>query len=931
MTETGQPWASQRKFWFTNRVLIGAVLFFTAVGLWEFHWKPQYRPYYEEGVAHYQAGRYLQAANAFQTAYRIAPNSVDVITMLGWADVRLKRFEDARFFFDRVVKIDPRIDEAQLGAAFVALETGRGQFDPQMLKHLIDTQGNDPNVRILEAHALRQEGKNMEAARIYRELLHNRDYAKASQVALDEMFGLKGFPDDKVPAALPQISKPAETQVRYRAADRAMWILVSNDWQKMYVSGVNIDRGYPGYSPGYPPNDAALYATWLQDTEKLNANVVRVYTLLPPAFYRAYEHYILGGGKVSLYQQIRMGDPPDKDLYEPRFVEATQAEIRYVVDAIHGHGDVPAQPGRGTGVYDQDIAGRVGAILFGRELEPAIVRQTDIVNAGHSGYEGRFVSIEHSTPTEAWFAQMLDYVARYEFETYNWQHPLAIEDGPEHDPAQGPVTEEKLRVTPAFSAGLFASYSAFPYYPESLTHDPQYVRARDEQGVNPVYGYLRLLHSRIGLPLVVSEFGISTSIDVRLLQMNGWNQGGYTEESQAEMLTRLAQTVRETGCAGGIIFELADEWYRQGWMRQGFAVPADRAMLWLNDLNPNERYGLIGYHTAKWRLFAGDAAAWAQEKQLYGNVEALPADAYDKQRDIRSVQAGADEGYLYLRLAVSCLDCVNGKHDGKTHLDRAAYAVAINTLPGRAGVQALPFGQSGLSSGADFLLYLGGADQSRLLVAADYDPYELVPRADYPNEAQLTYRPGFAVRPAGTGAFLMYPAALGSSPSLLHYGSGDPASKDFSSVAEWYADIKHNTILVRIPWAKLLVTDPSSLNVFYGYSETDGVTSIVSPGLSLSVFALNTNGSDDLGRMTVEASAPVPSGGSLQPHMFTWEPWNTVAPQPYFKKSYYAMQREFSAGGSNADAQVKRSAARRQAKRSAVKRQAKVRWRADGS
>lgn len=900
------------KFWLTNRVLIGMALFFTVMGFWEFKWKPQYRPFYENGVAQYQRVDYQRALIEFQNAYRIAPNSLDVIMMLGWANLKLHHFEEARFYFDRAIRIDPRTDEAQIGAAFVALETGRGQFDPKVLRHLMGKRGGEPSVRILAANALREDGKNMEAAQIYRDLLNNRDYGKASQAAIDDIFGRKGFLDDKVPTDLPTISKPAQTQIHYRAADRAMWSLASNGWQKMYITGVNLGPEAPGYYPPSPPNDASLYATWLQDAEQMNANVVRVYTLLPPAFYRAYKHHVAGGGKLALYQQITVGDPPNKDLYDRQFVEATKAEIRYVVDAIHGRADVPRRRNRGSGVYDQDITAQVGALLLGRELDPSTVLQTNVVNIGRSSYEGRFVSIGHSSATEAWFTELLDYLVAYEHDTYNWEHPVAIASGPESDPARGPVTEERLRAKPGLLAGLFASYTVFPYFPEALTRDPQYLRARDAEGVNPVYGYLQLLRSHIDLPIVVSEFGISTSMGVRFLQVSGWNQGGHTEESQAEGLARLARTIRDTGCAGGIIFELADEWYRQGWMREGFENPVDRAMLWLNDLDPNKRYGLIGYRTRKWRLFAGDAAAWAKEKELYTGVRATAVDAYDRQREIRSVQAGADEGYLYMRINVACLDCVNGKRDGKTHLDRAAYAVAINTLPGRAGVQALPFGEASLATGANFLLYLGDPAQSRLLVADNYNPYQVASRVDYPNESQLIYRRGLAARLARTGAFLQYPAATGASPSLLHYGSGDPLSKDYSSTAEWYADIKHDAILLRIPWGKLLVTDPSSLHVFVGYGESEGVRAVVSMGVDVSVFALSTNGSNELGRMAVAASAPAASGGQLQPKTFTWEPWNTVAPQPYFKKSYFAMQREFSGVAPSTSAPAKRAALERQ-------------------
>src|SRR5262245_28055131 len=67
----------------TNRVLIGMVVFFVLVGFWEFRWKPQYRPLYERGVSLYQAGRFPEALDQFQRAYGIAPNSLDVILMLG--------------------------------------------------------------------------------------------------------------------------------------------------------------------------------------------------------------------------------------------------------------------------------------------------------------------------------------------------------------------------------------------------------------------------------------------------------------------------------------------------------------------------------------------------------------------------------------------------------------------------------------------------------------------------------------------------------------------------------------------------------------------------------------------------------------------------------------------------------------------------------
>jgi hypothetical protein len=52
---------ARRRFWFTNRVVLGFVAFFALTAIWEFKWKPQLHSYYEEGVRLYQSGKYQQA------------------------------------------------------------------------------------------------------------------------------------------------------------------------------------------------------------------------------------------------------------------------------------------------------------------------------------------------------------------------------------------------------------------------------------------------------------------------------------------------------------------------------------------------------------------------------------------------------------------------------------------------------------------------------------------------------------------------------------------------------------------------------------------------------------------------------------------------------------------------------------------------------
>src|SRR4029077_13860894 len=202
-----------------------------------------YRGFYEEGIRLYQGGKFREAQDALDQAYRISPNAVDVMVMEGWTHLKLNRFEEARYYFGRAVRIDPRIEEAQVGLAFVALETGRGEMDPALISRILRNRKDDPNVLILLAGALEKQGKYFDAQKIYNRLLSNKDYGPASRLALDNMFGLRGF-TDPAPSEFAPLRRPAELQVRYRANEGFMWAQNSQkNWSKLYLQGVDLGAG----------------------------------------------------------------------------------------------------------------------------------------------------------------------------------------------------------------------------------------------------------------------------------------------------------------------------------------------------------------------------------------------------------------------------------------------------------------------------------------------------------------------------------------------------------------------------------------------------------------------------------------------------------------------------------------------------------------
>jgi len=909
------------KDWLFNRVILGMLLFFVLVALWEFRLKPQYRPHYNRAVEHYQRLEYAQALTELEQAHDINANAVEVLLLRGWTNLKLQRYTEAlEHNFDPVMRNSPKdsdaYKEAELGASFVALETGRGTMNSEALLSILQERGGDPNVRILVAGALQREGRNLEAAAIYRELRIDKSYGEASRVALEIMFGLKGF-TDQAPEGLAPLEKARETRVPFSASGGAFWRAGKDGREKFFVAGVNLAPGAPGYFPGSPPDHGSEYMAWLKAAGEMNANVVRTYSLMPPVFYRAFRHYKAGGGKAVLFQQVWMGSPPNKDLYEPTFVTAAKGQIQHVVDAMHGRGDVPPAIGRTGGVYAQDLAEQVAAFLLGGDIDPSVVAQTNLTNPGKTSYAGQYISANNANATEVWLAEMMDHLVKYETDTYNWQHPVAFTNQPALDPIRHltetsaseaiSVDESRLKVSSRYAAGLFVAYDVYPFQPDFMLHESQYLAARDSEGPNPMSGYLRDLRSRFPYPLVVTEFGVPDSIGISRIHPSGWNHGGLTDQAQADMVRRLARSIRDTGCAGGIVFALADEWYRRNWLTADFRVPAERATLWLDYLDPQNRFGLMGYRPSKWDLFSGNSGGWQRETTLYqksgGGEEAT---------NIRKVQMAADEAFLYLRVEVACLDCpaAGRRPDGNADFDQAAYAIALNTAPTLVGIEAMPFGGMKVTGGANFLLYLG-APTARLLVSENYYPYQDVPLPGNEKYSELMYRRPLATRVAASGNFVdqivepnrpregrggtIYPAQRYNRSTLRH-GNPNPAAEDYDSLAEWFADVKGKAILVRIPWGKLLVTDPSGLKVFGGFDNTGSAKIFPTSGVDVAVFALKPGTpANEMAKMTVAASLPAASGNKVADlKRFTWKPWETVKPETYLKKAYHAMQKEYS-------------------------------------
>ena len=187
--------------------------------------------------------------------------------------------------------------------------------------------------------------------------------------------------------------------------------------------------------------------------------------------------------------------------------------MRRVVDLVHGAATIPPRPGHAAGRYDADVSRWMLGYIIGREWEPFAVKAFDARKPAGS-YRGRFLRVQHGPAMDLWLAQQCDFMLAYEADSYNALRPIAYTNWPTLDPLTHPTeattAEEatwrrrsgrkseakKLEYendaigldanlvdpTSANPAGWFASYHAYPYYPDFVMLDPGYRAARSPEG-----------------------------------------------------------------------------------------------------------------------------------------------------------------------------------------------------------------------------------------------------------------------------------------------------------------------------------------------------------------------------------------------------------------------------------------------------------------
>lgn len=637
-------------------------------------------------------------------------------------------------------------------------------------------------------------------------------YARAAKVAVPFVKAAADAAADR------EVGSPGAA--RFRAGSRYFErSLGGGGWEPWFVKAVNYGPAEPGRWFGEAPRDEASYALSIAAISAAGFDALRVYTLLPPAFYRALAAWNLSGARpLYLIQEVWLDEEaPGHDLGEPAFVAEYLDESDRVIDAILGAASIAERRLRAWGEYRVDLSPWLAAVLVGRELLPEEIEATRRARPGDP-YDGALIRSSGGA-AEAVLARMADRAAARLAERGSPGVPLGFVSWPTLDPlshpsdwavgsARPPYNDREdfdffaLAAGSAWPAGIFAAYHIYPNYPDFMTRSARYEPERTGAEPAPQAGrflppavvrgvadhgaaatryraYLEeLLAALPPMPLFVAEFGLATGYGAARLHPEGWDHGGLSEADQARGLVALFEAIAEAGAAGGAAFQWADEWAKKTWTSEPFMIPYDRHPLWHNAVDPEQNYGIV---------------AW----------EARPAGSGDPGDAASGPSAGApergglrisyDPAFLIIRIAAP--EPVGGA-------EGISLSLGLDLAPGASGERRLYPGGPEAPIGAEFLLRAelkgGTLSAARLLVHADYNRGggRLSPTAsDFGGFTRMLslVNPAIAAR---DGRF--YPS-LWEDASELPLGPGGLAEYK----AEGYLEF-------RLPWSRLNVADPSS-------------------------------------------------------------------------------------------------------------------------
>ena len=612
--------------------------------------------------------------------------------------------------------------------------------------------------------------------------------------------------------------------------DNMFYIYKADQWEKLVIKGVNIDD---------TPSDMKEkeFVKWFNEIGEMNANSIKVNTVQTPEFYKALGAYNKNTEKpIYLFQSILIDGILLDEIQDPFKLDNIvpfKEDIDKTIDIIHGK----------SGKYNTDVSAYVMGYILGVKWNPEVVDYTNRNRPDKKEYEGKFVFTESARPFENFLANVMDHAIIYETEKYKWQHPISFLNSVTTDiltHQYEPIKEEDLiSINPNVikvkdnTAGQFASYQVYPYYPEFLNLDPKYTKFIDHRGkANNYAGYINDLISVHEIPVIITEFGLPSSRGLSSVSVHGYNKGLLTENEQGTLLANMFEDIVVQGGAGGIISNWQDQW-----------------TIWSNAQNSDEHFGILSFDRLKVKV-DGDINEWKKNK-----IESFYTTDKKSENRIKNLYIDHDEKYLYFAI----------KYDGlkNSNLDTLIF---LDTIKNQGKEKNL-FNENIIVNSTDYIIHISKKGLSKVLKADDSSEDN---NAFVPIKLQLSEE----ITHFKTGQKL---SSTSYETGFLREGNGNPESKYYDSLSDYNISEQNNIIEIRIPWSLIGFVNPSTKNI------TD---SLKIDGIGVTVAAYNRDIPEDYNLL--------PESGSSEYKIYTWENWDEDIKLERLKVSYGIIKDMFS-------------------------------------
>ncbi|WP_083258720.1 hypothetical protein [Cellulosilyticum sp. I15G10I2] len=660
------------------------------------------------------------------------------------------------------------------------------------------------------------------------------------------------------------------------------YIHTNGTWEKKFLKGVNIGAAKPGAFPGELAITKDEYLRWFKYISEMNAEVIRVYTTLKPDFYDALYLYNKTAKKPLYLIQGVWVKEEDIETLKDAYADHEKIKNEFIKDAsdladiIHGNAILPERKGFASGTYNSDISQYVIGWILGIEWDPEFVENTNNNHADKKSYEGEYLFTEGASPFEVFLCEVGDKVLAYEAKKYNMVRPLSYANWPTTDMLKHPneplenedraeVNIEHIKPHKSLKTGVFASYHIYPYYPDFMNYQREYVSFKDDSGkVNTYKAYLRDLMRQHTIPVMVAEFGVPASRGMAHINIHmGYNQGKLDEAEQGRIVGKLLQDIYDEGYCGGLVFAWQDEWFKRTWNTMDLDLPDSRPY-WSNPQTNEQQFGLLAFEPGAEESICyvdGDIDEWQNEKPVYED-------------DGIKLFAKSDEKYMYLMADTKDFD-----------FDKDKIVIPIDTIGGQ-GNEVDKLNNLKFTRAVDFILMIDGMENSRIQVDAYYDSFHYM----YPKQFELEI-PDIPFGNKGSGIFIPQYLCLSRGfvlpqdgtivpfskyeTGLLTYGNAHPKKENYNSLSDYY--VKEGKVEIRIPWQLLNVMDPSKKSIIGDLYKNKGIEAEQTKGFYF-------------GAAIIRQNEPV---DKIEMSFYSWEPWDEPTFHERLKPSYYSLKDTF--------------------------------------